>query len=58
MTERQEILQKIFEDVGLDTDADIWEIENFIDDLYLQLNSDQFTMLWSKIFDKKLNGEL
>lgn len=58
MTERQEILQKIFEDVGLDTDADIWEVENFIDDLYLQLNSDQFTMLWSKIFDKKLNGEL
>ena len=58
MTERQEILQKIFEDVGLDTDADIWEIENFIDDLYLQLNSDQFTKLWSKIFDKKVNGEL
>lgn len=58
MTERQEILQKIFDDVGFSTDADMWEVENFIDDLYLQLNSDQFTRLWSKIFDKKVNGEL
>lgn len=58
MDNKIETLSKIFADVGFSTWADIYEIEVFIDDLYLQLNSDRFAELWSKIYEKKLNGEL
>lgn len=58
MNDKTETLSKIFAEVGLSTWADIYEIEVFIDDLYLQLNSDRFEELWSKIYEKKLNGEL
>ena len=56
--DRMAKLSEIFESIGFDTSADMWEVETFIEDLYIQLNSDSFTRLWSIIFDKKVNGEL
>lgn len=51
-------LDALFKECGFHTTAPIEEIEKFIDDLYLQCNSETFYKLWKKIYELKLNGEI
>lgn len=53
----EKTLEQIFKECGFHTEADIKEVEKFVDDLYLQCNSQSFEELWIKIYNLKLNGE-